>query len=147
MLLNSWVTSFLRRFGRRGVRKSSARKAREHGQISSFDHSRGLASVEQLEDRTLLSSRSFIGFTLTTDDEDKVADFVKRTGAFFKPSEWNQIRIRCEGSRIQTWINGQLCSDLQDKTHTRGAIGLQHHNETGTYRFRNIRIRKIGSAK
>jgi len=85
-----------------------------------------------------------IGWTFPATEQDAIDKFVQRTGAFHKPGEWNQIRVRCQGSHIQTWINGQLCSDIQDAKHKRGAIGLQHNSKVpGTYRFRNIRIREL----
>ena len=77
------------------------------------------------------------------DEETKINEFLDRTGTFFKPMAWNQIRAACEGSRIRTWVNGQLCSDLEDGKHKHGTIGLQHHAKEGVYRFRNLRIREI----
>jgi hypothetical protein len=68
---------------------------------------------------------------------------VKRTGTFLQSGKWNQIRVRAKGDQIQTWINGQLSSDIKDNTHKSGTIGLQHHSEEGVYRFRNLRIREI----
>ena len=53
--------------------------------------------------------------------------------------------MRCQGSRIQTWVNGQLCSDIEDARHKCGVIGLQHNAKKGVYRFRNLRIREIRS--
>ena len=84
-----------------------------------------------------------VGWITPEDKPEKVDAFVTRTGTFFKPDEWNQIRVRCQSSHIKTWINGQLCSDLKDTKHTRGAIGLQHHSENGVYQFKNIRIREL----
>ena len=65
---------------------------------------------------------------------------------------WNQIRIRAEGPRIQTWVNGHPVEDLTleevFKTHSRGFIGLQMHGMPDgrlyTMRWRNIRIRELG---
>ena len=47
-----------------------------------------------------------------------------------KPNEWNDYRIRCEGARIQLWINGVQTIDYtepDDKIEKRGVIGLQVH--------------------
>ena len=79
------------------------------------------------------------------DEKDKIDAFVKRTGTFFQPGEWNQIRVICKGNQVKTWVNGQLSSDIKDDTHKRGVIGLQHNAKDGVYRFRNLRIREIGS--
>ena len=84
-----------------------------------------------------------VGWVHPAEKQDEIDAFVKRTGTFFNPKGWNQVRIRCQGSRIQTWVNGQLSSDIENATHKRGAIGLQHNAKTGIYRFRNIRIREL----
>ena len=76
-------------------------------------------------------------------EQDKIDAFVKRTGTFLQPNKWNQIRIRCKGNNIKTWINGQLSSNIKDDTHKHGVIGLQHHSKEGVYRFRNLRIKEI----
>ena len=47
-----------------------------------------------------------------------------------KPNDWNDYRIRCEGSRIQLWINGVQTIDYtepDEKIEKRGVIGLQVH--------------------
>lgn len=69
-----------------------------------------------------------------------------------KNGEWNKFRIKAQGPRIQTWINGQMVEDLTDEqiyeTHPKGHIGLQVHGiKAGTGPFdvswRNIRIREL----
>ncbi|MFM7844614.1 MAG: family 16 glycoside hydrolase [Planctomycetota bacterium] len=43
--------------------------------------------------------------------------------------DWNRYEIQAVGSRIQTWINGQLCVDLDDPCGARrGVIALQLHS-------------------
>ena len=84
-----------------------------------------------------------VGWMNPVDEEARIADFLNRTGSFFRPNAWNQIRVTCQGPRIRTWINGQLCSDIEDAKHKQGTIGLQHHAEDGIYRFRNLRVREI----
>jgi hypothetical protein len=47
-----------------------------------------------------------------------------------KRDDWNDYRIRCEGKRIQLWINGQQTVDYtepDDKIPQRGKIALQIH--------------------
>ncbi|MFO1023370.1 MAG: PVC-type heme-binding CxxCH protein, partial [Planctomycetales bacterium] len=45
------------------------------------------------------------------------------------PEEWNDYRIRAVGPRIQTWLNGQACTDIEDPVgRTRGIIALQIHS-------------------
>lgn len=74
----------------------------------------------------------------------------------FKDGEWNHYRIRCQGDRIRTWVNGVLCADVRDQMDREGVIGLQVHGnisvtgrlspkpyEQHQIRFRNIRIREL----
>tara|TARA_A100001037_G_scaffold59867_1_gene52055 strand:- start:877 stop:1542 length:666 start_codon:yes stop_codon:yes gene_type:complete len=70
----------------------------------------------------------------------------------FKDGQWNHYRVVANGSRIQTWINGQQIADLTDEpafeSHPVGFIGLQVHGikkGTGPYTvaWRKIRIREI----
>lgn len=70
---------------------------------------------------------------------------------FFKPDEWNKIRLVAEGPRLRTWVNGRLVEDLvrEDvyRTHPNGFIGLQVHGIPGKRQFvmkwRNIRVRPL----
>lgn len=70
----------------------------------------------------------------------------------FKDGKWNHYRVVANGSRIQTWINGQPIADLTDEpafeSHPSGFIGLQVHGikqGTGPYSvaWRKIRIREL----
>jgi putative membrane-bound dehydrogenase-like protein len=48
--------------------------------------------------------------------------------AFVKPDEWNDYEIIAVGSKIQTYINGHLCVDLDDpKGAKRGIFAFQIH--------------------
>ncbi len=71
-------------------------------------------------------------------------------------SGWNTLRIRCKGTRIQTWLNGTQATDfdgsgvLDNKAHTdynvglNGHIALQLHAKSELkLRFRNIRIKEL----
>ena len=74
----------------------------------------------------------------------------------FRDEEWNHFRIRCEGNRIQTWVNGIPCTDVKDEMDAKGIIGLQVHGNisvTGRVskkeykehqvRFRNLEIKEL----
>ncbi|NNC88023.1 MAG: DUF1080 domain-containing protein [Akkermansiaceae bacterium] len=70
----------------------------------------------------------------------------------FKDGEWNTYRIVAKGPRIQTWINGEMISDLVDeekfKSHPKGFIGLQVHGigkKKGPFevRWRKLKLREI----
>ena len=48
-----------------------------------------------------------------------------------KPNDWNDYVIRCEGPRIQLWLNGQLTTDFTETDAAiprTGNIGLQIHS-------------------
>ena len=66
-----------------------------------------------------------------------------------KDAEWNHIRIRAEGPRIRTWINGEAIIDLTNRDiyadHSIGMIGLQVHGvknftQPQEIAWKNIRI-------
>lgn len=70
----------------------------------------------------------------------------------FKNNEWNHYHVLAFGPHIQTWINGEMISDLTHeekfKTHPRGFIGLQVHGiaeGAGPYEvaWKNIKLREI----
>ncbi len=70
----------------------------------------------------------------------------------FKDGEWNQYRVVAQGPKIQTWINGNMISDLTHEEayqeFPEGFIGLQVHGikpGTGPFQvaWRNIRLRKL----
>jgi hypothetical protein len=71
------------------------------------------------------------------------ADAEKLTKAV-KADDWNDLVIRCEGPRVQIWVNGWQTVDYtesHDKVARRGIIGLQiHGGEQAQAAYRNVRI-------
>jgi putative membrane-bound dehydrogenase-like protein len=59
-----------------------------------------------------------------------------------KKDDWNTYEILAVGSRVQTWINGQLCVDIDDpKIARRGIFGLQlHAGGPMEVRFKDLRL-------
>lgn len=59
-----------------------------------------------------------------------------------KPDQWNEYVIEAKGSKVRTWINGQLCVDLDDaKLSRRGVVGLQMHSGGPLeVRFKGIKL-------
>jgi len=50
--------------------------------------------------------------------------------AAFRPGQWNQLVIRCQGPRVQISVNGVSTVDYteqDDKIARRGIIALQIH--------------------
>ena len=65
--------------------------------------------------------------------------------AAVKEGDWNEYRIRAEGRRLRTWINGVPAADLVDDTDARGFIALQVHSVSDEVAAKNpeVRFRKI----
>jgi hypothetical protein len=65
-----------------------------------------------------------------------------------KENAWNQYRVVCRGSRIQTWVNGVQVTDLTDDMTASGFIGLQVHGvgdrtDPLHVQFRNLRLKEL----
>lgn len=64
-----------------------------------------------------------------------------------KLEDWNSYRIRCEGPRIQLWINDLKTVDYQEedpKIKQHGKIALQiHGGPAGEAWYRNLRIQPL----
>ncbi len=62
-----------------------------------------------------------------------------------KPGEWNHYQIVAVGSRVQTFINGELCVDRDDPQGARrGIVALQLHSGGPTeVRFRNFELELV----
>ena len=63
------------------------------------------------------------------------------------PHDWNTISVRCQGNRVQIWINGHRTVDYEETESgiaRSGVIGLQIHSGPPTEAsYRNIRIRRL----
>jgi len=64
-----------------------------------------------------------------------------------KPDDWNEYRIRCEGPRVQLWLNGEQTVDYVEPDpaiEPRGRIGLQiHSGPPAEAWYKDIAIRVI----
>lgn len=69
----------------------------------------------------------------------------KTAEAAVKPGAWNVYRIRAEGDRVRTWINGEPSVDLTDPEGRKtGVIGLQiHSGGPMEVRFRRLELRAL----
>ncbi len=78
--------------------------------------------------------------------EASIQAFRRRAGDSFKQGQWNRYRIECTGPQIQIYLNGTLTTDIYDEMDLSGPVGIQHHGEKGlVYKFRNLRIKDLGS--
>jgi polygalacturonase len=77
------------------------------------------------------------------------AEYAAARGRAFKIGEWNQLRVVCRGSKLQTFLNGEAMAELTDDRTPRGFVALQVHQTTDdnwvgkTVAWRNIRIRPL----
>ena len=64
-----------------------------------------------------------------------------------KPDDWNDYVIRCEGRRIQLWLNGKQTVDYTETDESieqRGLIGVQIHGGPPSEAwYKDIRIREL----
>ncbi|MFT4566970.1 MAG: hypothetical protein ACI9FN_001932 [Saprospiraceae bacterium] len=70
------------------------------------------------------------------------------TRSSFKNQQWNKMRIRANGDHIQTWINGNMISDIHDDLTSEGFIALQVHGigkreNIWKVKWRNITIKEL----
>jgi putative heme-binding domain-containing protein len=65
-----------------------------------------------------------------------------KSGEKYVKRGWNNYQIEAVGGRVRTWINGQLCVDLDDPAGAkRGIFALQLHSGGATeVRFKNFEI-------
>ena len=77
---------------------------------------------------------------LAQGDADKVAQIVRS-------DDFNDLRIRCEGPRIQIWVNGHQTVDYteaDEKIARDGVIALQiHGGEPAEASYKDIRIKEL----
>jgi len=62
---------------------------------------------------------------------------------FLRMGEWNRLRVRVVGDRVQTWLNGEPMVDFTDEKigQAEGVIALQIHDGGGIkVRWRNLRV-------
>jgi hypothetical protein len=66
----------------------------------------------------------------------------------FRPDDWNDFVIRCEGNRIQIWLNGFQTVDYieKEKVAKAGVIGLQiHGGKPAEASYKNVRIKELNN--
>ena len=72
---------------------------------------------------------------------------VEKLTAVVKPGEWNEFVIRCEGPRVQIWVNGLQTVDYAEPDESiprRGRLGLQiHGGEAAEAAYKDIRIKRL----
>jgi hypothetical protein len=65
----------------------------------------------------------------------------------FKQNEWNDFKIRCQGPRIQIWLNGQQTVDYtekEDNIDRVGKIALQiHGGKPAEAWYKDVKIKTL----
>ena len=65
---------------------------------------------------------------------------------FLKFGEWNTLKIRAEGPRVRTWLNGHEMVDINDEKigAGNGSIALQIHDGGGIkVNWKNLKIKSL----
>jgi len=63
-----------------------------------------------------------------------------------KPGKWNKLRLRVEGDKVQTWLNGKPMVDFSDEKigMANGSIALQIHDGGGIkVKWRKLIIQEL----
>ncbi len=64
-------------------------------------------------------------------------------GPITRDNAWFDYRVRAEGERIRTWINGVPMVDTRLQDFERGSIALQGHHDGNVIEFRDLRILEL----
>ena len=90
-------------------------------------------------------------------DANTPKERASRAEASFRKGEWNEMRVRCEGPRLRTWLNGNLVADVLDDMDAKGFIALQVHvqrppKDGGEFkpmrvRFRRVRVKELAAPR
>ena len=69
-----------------------------------------------------------------------------KANAAAKPGEWNEYRLRAEGRRLRTWVNGIAMQDHEEKgpRRSRGAIALElSPGSSGRASFKDFKLETL----
>jgi hypothetical protein len=65
-----------------------------------------------------------------------------------KRGDWNEFKVKCEGPRIQIWVNGVQTVDYTEEDKTiplTGKIGVQIHGNGNTQVwFKDLVVTELG---
>ena len=78
--------------------------------------------------------------------KDQLVQIPDEKENILREGEWNTLSILAEGSRIQTWLNGEPMVDITDAKvgAGKGRIALQIHDGGGIkVRWRNLHIKTL----
>ena len=81
-------------------------------------------------------------------DKEVKGAFTAQGEKLFKWDDWNTIVIRCEGNRLQTWLNGEARADFTDtdEKHStlKGFFAFQvHSGASGDILWKNVFLKEL----
>jgi len=65
---------------------------------------------------------------------------------YYKPKEWNEMKVEAVGSHVTSWINGAKAAEItDDQQRMEGVCALQIHGGQDVHvMFKDIKIEPIG---
>lgn len=64
-----------------------------------------------------------------------------------KSGDWNEIRVVCRGTRLQTWVNGEPAVDIENDRSSKGHFVFQVHGDPPdwytTVEIKNPRVKPL----
>ena len=140
-----------------------SRRVPDHNEVSGYQ-----ADVGMIATSTMLGNERFVSQTIVQEagiggqprtnlwgtlyDESRRNRMLdvgnqEQVNGVYKPNEWNDYRIRCQGKRIRIWVNDYQTVDYEeseDGIEATGLIGLQVHSGPPTeVWYRNLRIKEL----
>ena len=140
-----------------------SRRVPNHNEVSGYQ-----ADVGMIATRTMLGIEGFVSETIVREagigegpktnlwgtlyDESRrnrmlAVGSQEQVARAYKPNEWNDYRIRCEGKRIRIWVNDYQTVDYtesEDGIEATGVIGLQvHSGPPAEVWYRNLAIQEL----
>jgi hypothetical protein len=119
-----------------------SRRIRDHHEVIGYQ-----CDIGRMGDRPIWGSlydESRRNKFLAEGDKEKLAAALKR-------DDWNDMVIRCEGKRVQIWVNGLQTVDYTEPDASidrTGIIGLQiHSGPPAEAWYKEIRIKELSSSK
>lgn len=122
-----------------GIQFRSKRVANHH-EVSGYQADMGIFGSKRENIWGALYDESRRNKFLAIPDQDAIKNV-------FRDQDWNDITIRCEGARVQIWVNGLQTVDYTEadsEIARTGVIGLQIHGGLpAEAQYRNIYVREF----
>jgi len=69
--------------------------------------------------------------------------------SYYKPKEWNEMKVEAIGNRVTSWINGVKAAEItDDKQRSEGVCALQIHGGQDVHvMFKDIKIEDLGDSQ